>query len=90
MLGLGEKVKEVLDLFDALKEAGCDILTIGQYLQPSPDHYPVMEYIHPSIFKFYENEARERGFKGVASSPFVRSSYRADKLFREGLGMKNN
>ena len=87
MLGLGEKVKEVLDLFDALKEAGCDILTIGQYLQPSPDHYPVMEYIHPSMFKFYENEARERGFKGVASSPFVRSSYRADKLFREGLGV---
>jgi lipoic acid synthetase len=87
MLGLGEEVEEVLNLFDDLKEAGCDILTIGQYLQPSPGHYPVMEYIHPSIFQFYENEARKRGFMGVASSPFVRSSYRAAELFREASDM---
>lgn len=90
MLGLGEKENEVLGLFDDLTYAGCDILTIGQYLQPSPEHYPVMEYIHPYMFTFYENEARKRGFKSVASSPFVRSSYRADELFRKVLAMNKN
>ena len=83
MLGLGESAEEVLMLFDDLREARCDILTIGQYLQPSPYHYPVKEYIRPDVFKFYENEAKKRGFKGVASAPFVRSSYRAYELFEK-------
>jgi len=87
MLGLGEKENEVLGLFDDLTDANCDILTIGQYLQPSPNHYPVVEYIHPSVFAFYESEARKRGLKGIASSPFIRSSYRADELFREVLSL---
>jgi len=87
MLGLGEKENEVLGLFDDLTDANCDILTIGQYLQPSPNHYPVVEYIQPSVFAFYESEARKRGLKGIASSPFVRSSYRADELFREVLSL---
>ena len=81
MIGLGESSEEVLMLFDDLREARCDILTIGQYLQPSHHHYPVKEYIHPGVFKFYENEAKKRGFKGVTSAPFVRSSYKAYELF---------
>jgi len=89
MLGLGEKENEVLALFDDLTDANCDILTIGQYLQPSPNHYRVVEYIHPSVFAFYESEARKRGLKGIASSPFVRSSYRADELFREVLSLES-
>jgi len=88
MLGLGEKENEVFGLFDDLTDAGCDILTIGQYLQPSAEHYPVIEYIHPSMFAFYENEARKRGLKAVASSPFVRSSYRADELYNDTLSIK--
>jgi len=80
MLGLGERQGEVLMLLDDLRQARCDILTIGQYLQPSPFHYPVKEYIHPGIFKFYEDEAKKRGFKAVASAPFVRSSYKAYEL----------
>ena len=82
MIGLGESSEEVLMLFDDLREARCDILTIGQYLQPSHHHYPVKEYIHPDVFKFYENEAKKRGFKGVTSAPFVRSSYKAYEIFK--------
>ena len=82
MLGLGERQGEVLSLLDDLKQADCDIITIGQYLQPSPCHYPVKEYIHPEVFKFYEGEAKKRGFKAVASAPFVRSSYRACELVK--------
>jgi lipoyl synthase len=88
MLGLGEKENEVLGIFDDLTDAGCDILTIGQYLQPSSEHYPVIEYIHPSMFAFYKNEARKRGLKGITSSPFVRSSYRADELYNDILSIK--
>ena len=82
MLGLGERQDEVFMLLDDLRQARCDILTIGQYLQPSPCHYPVKEYIHPEVFKFYEGEAKKRGFKAVASAPFVRSSYRACELVK--------
>jgi lipoyl synthase len=82
MLGLGERQGEVLMLLDDLRQARCDILTIGQYLQPSPFHYPVKEYIHPGIFKLYEDEAKKRGFRAVASAPFVRSSYKAYELVK--------
>lgn len=81
MMGLGEMRGEVLALMDDLREAGCDILTIGQYLQPSVDHFPVQEYVHPDIFTEYAREAENRGFLGVVSSPFVRSSYKAGELF---------
>ena len=77
MLGLGETREEVLELFDDLRRAGCDFLTIGQYLAPSSDHYPVAEYVKPEVFDDYRKEAEQRGFRHVASAPFVRSSYKA-------------
>ena len=72
MVGLGETKEEVLDLFKDLREADCDILTIGQYLAPSKKHYPVSEYIHPDLFAFYKEEAEKMGFKSVASSPLCK------------------
>ena len=77
MVGLGEKKREVLSLFKDLREVGCDFLTIGQYLNPSKNHHPVVDFINPEKFKEYKQEALERGFKFVASAPYVRSSYKA-------------
>ena len=77
MLGLGEKKEEVLGVFDDLIGAGCAYLSIGQYLAPSNSHIPVKEYLHPDIFKEYEEEAYKRGFDHVKSGPYVRSSYAA-------------
>ena len=82
MAGLGETRDEVLQVMDDLRDADCDLLTIGQYLQPSKNHHPVIEYVRPDVFHEYELEALERGFKGVVASPFVRSSYRAGELYR--------
>ena len=82
MAGLGETRDEVLHVMDDLRDADCDLLTIGQYLQPSKDHHPVIVYVLPDVFHEYEFEALERGFKGVVASPFVRSSYRAGELYR--------
>jgi lipoic acid synthetase len=79
MLGLGERVEEVLRTLDDLREAGCEVLTIGQYLQPTLDHMPVSEYVHPDQFAFYKEKALEKGFDAVESSPLVRSSYHAEK-----------
>lgn len=78
MVGLGEKMKEVKRVIEAAKWVGVDIITIGQYLQPTPDQVPVVKFIHPKTFKRYENIAIENQLK-VASGPFVRSSYYADK-----------
>ena len=64
-----------------LREAGCDILTIGQYLRPSPEHLRVEEYIRPEKFQQYERIGRSLGFLEVVSGPFVRSSYHADKVW---------
>ncbi|SMC44323.1 lipoic acid synthetase [Desulfocicer vacuolatum DSM 3385] len=80
MVGLGETRKDLEQTICDLKDHGCDILTIGQYLQPSRDHLPVVEYYTPETFKELEIFAREKGFKTVASGPFVRSSYQADQL----------
>jgi len=77
MLGLGETRSEVLLTLDRLRDVGCDFLTIGQYLPPSKQHYPVHEYIAPKIFDEYADIARKKGFRYVASAPFVRSSYDA-------------
>lgn len=77
MLGLGETQEEVEVLMDDVLATGCDILTIGQYLQPSPEHAPMVEYITPEQFDEYKRIALEKGFAYVASSPLVRSSYRA-------------
>ena len=80
MVGLGETREALEQTICDLKAHGCDILTIGQYLQPSRDHLPVAEYYSPKAFKELEVFARSKGFKTVASGPFVRSSYRADQL----------
>jgi len=77
MLGLGETEEEVLILLDDLRSAGCEFLTIGQYLAPTKSHYPVQAYIRPERFEFYKEKAYEKGFSFVASAPFVRSSYQA-------------
>ncbi len=79
MLGLGESQDEVLHILDDLREAGCDVVTIGQYLQPTKMHLEVAEYIHPDTFKFYEEEGLKRGFSFVESGPLVRSSYHAER-----------
>lgn len=77
MLGLGESREEVIETLSDLKKAGCEIITIGQYMQPSSDHIEMVRYIHPDEFKDYETIAYELGFSAVASSPLVRSSYKA-------------
>jgi lipoic acid synthetase len=77
MLGLGEKETELFQTMDDLREVGCEVLTIGQYLRPSPKHLPVVEYITPEQFNYYGKVARGKGFLYVASGPLVRSSYHA-------------
>ena len=77
MLGLGETHEEVLDVLVDLLDAGCDFLTLGQYLQPGPGYLPVVRYISPNEFTYLGNAAKLLGFKKVASGPFVRSSYHA-------------
>lgn len=80
MVGLGETYEEVLATMDDLAVAGVKRLTIGQYLQPTPKHYPVAEYVHPDIFAKYREAAVERGIVHTESGPLVRSSYMADRL----------
>ena len=79
MLGLGEQRQEVLKTMDELREVECEVLTLGQYLQPTMDHMPVVDYILPEQFDFYREEALQKGFMKVESSPLVRSSYHAEK-----------
>ncbi len=79
MVGLGETFQEVLQTMDDLVAVGCNIMTIGQYLQPTLQHLPVIEYIHPEVFEQYRSEGLKRGFRFVESSPLVRSSYHAEK-----------
>lgn len=79
MLGLGETEKEVLSTLDDLRENGCRIVTLGQYLKPTRSHWPVAEYVTPEKFEWYAEEARKRGFSYVASGPLVRSSYMAEQ-----------
>ena len=79
MLGLGETHEEILRTMDDLREAGCKIITIGQYLAPSVNHMPVEEYIKPEKFAEYKETGLQKGFSFVESSPLVRSSYRAEK-----------
>jgi len=77
MLGLGEEKEEVLAVFDDLVEAGCKLLSIGQYLAPSANHFPVRKYLEPEVFEEYKAAALKRGFSYVKSGPYVRSSYAA-------------
>lgn len=79
MLGLGETEDEVLETMRDLRAAEVDILTLGQYLQPTPKHLPVVEFITPEQFEFYKDRGLEMGFKYVESGPLVRSSYHAER-----------
>lgn len=80
MLGLGETEPELIEAMQDLRRAGCDILTLGQYLQPTLKHLPVMEFVSPEKFAAYKLRAEEMGFVHVASGPMVRSSYHADEF----------
>lgn len=79
MLGLGETEEEIIEAMDDLRSVGVDILTLGQYLQPTPKHLPVEEFVTPESFKKYETIGLEKGFRFVESGPLVRSSYHAEK-----------
>ncbi|MDR3637312.1 MAG: lipoyl synthase [Isosphaeraceae bacterium] len=84
MLGLGETTEELFETLADLRAVGCDFLTLGQYLQPSPRHLPVVRYLPPEEFDELGRLARTLGFAEVASGPFVRSSYHADEMARSG------
>ena len=83
MVGLGENKDELIQVMDDLRSANVDFLTIGQYLQPSPKHHPLVRYYHPDEFKDLENIAKSKGFLLVSSSPLTRSSYHADDDFKK-------
>jgi lipoic acid synthetase len=80
MLGLGETEEELLTAISDLRQVGCDILTLGQYLQPTINHLPILEFVAPERFANYGQRARQMGFVHVASGPMVRSSYHADEF----------
>lgn len=82
MVGLGETPAEVIEVMESLRAAGVNLLTIGQYLAPSPKHHPVVEYIHPDQFLAYKKAGEAMGFAHVASGPLVRSSYHAGEAFK--------
>lgn len=79
MLGLGETEEEILQTMDDLRAVGCEVMTIGQYLQPTKEHYPLQEYIHPDTFEKYRLIGIEKGFRHIESAPMVRSSYHAER-----------
>jgi len=80
MLGLGETSREIRETLVDLRRANCALLTLGQYLPPSPDHFPVQRYLSPEEFQRWGETAKRMGFREVASGPLVRSSYRADEM----------
>ncbi len=79
MVGIGENQDEVLQVMRDMREVACDIITIGQYLQPTKNHLPIERYVHPDEFSMYRTEGYKMGFKHVESGPLVRSSYHAEK-----------
>ncbi len=89
MLGLGEKEEEVIQTLKDLRQVGCDVVTFGQYLQPTTKHLKVQEFITPEKFKEWQTLAESMGFLYVASGPLVRSSYRAGEFFMEGIIKKS-
>ncbi len=86
MLGLGETREEIIKTLEDLRKIGVDAITIGQYLRPTMKHLPVVEYIHPDVFKEYETIGEEMGFAFVASGPFIRSSYNAIAFSEKVMG----
>ncbi len=85
ILGMGETPDEVVESMVALREAGCDILTLTQYLRPSPLHHPIDRWVKPEEFLDYSAAAEEMGFAGVMAGPLVRSSYRAGRLYAQAV-----
>ena len=83
MLGLGEEKEEILGVMADLRKASCDLLTLGQYLQPSGRHHPVIRYVPPDEFEQLRVEGEKMGFKAVFSAPLVRSSFHAAEVFKE-------
>jgi lipoic acid synthetase len=81
MVGLGEEEGEILSVMDDMRAHGIDFLTIGQYLQPTPEHHPIVDFVTPAMFKFYEEAAYDKGFLMVSATPLTRSSYHADADF---------
>ena len=81
MLGLGERSEEVIGLLEELRQSGCDFITIGQYLRPSRNNLPVVEYIRPEVFEELRLKALDMGFRYVASAPLVRSSMNASEMY---------
>jgi len=79
MVGIGERPEEVLEVMKDIRAVNCDILTIGQYLQPTKDHLPIDRYVHPDEFRMYKDVGMQMGFKHVESGPLVRSSYHAER-----------
>ena len=79
MVGLGETISEIHETMTDLRDANCDLLTIGQYLRPSKRHHPIIRFYNPEEFKDLEQAGLEMGFKHVAAGPLVRSSYHADE-----------
>jgi lipoic acid synthetase len=88
ILGMGEERAEVSQAMQDLHDAGCELLTITQYLRPSARHHPVERWVHPEEFVELNEEAEEIGFAGVLSGPLVRSSYRAGRLYRQALEVR--
>jgi lipoyl synthase len=90
ILGLGETREEVSQALRDLHEAGCELITITQYLRPSPRHHPVERWVKPEEFVELRQEAEEIGFSGVMSGPMVRSSYRAGRLYQQAVAQRND
>jgi lipoic acid synthetase len=88
ILGMGEERSEVSQALADLREAGCDLVTITQYLRPSAKHHPVTRWVHPDEFVDLSAEAEALGFAGVMSGPLVRSSYRAGRLFQQAIAAR--
>jgi lipoic acid synthetase len=90
ILGMGEEIAEVHQALTDLHEAGCDLVTITQYLRPSLRHHPVDRWVRPEEFVELAKVAEEIGFAGVLSGPLVRSSYRAGKLYKQAIASRNS
>jgi lipoic acid synthetase len=89
ILGMGETREEISTALHDLRESNCDLITITQYLRPSPLHHPIERWVKPEEFVELAAEARELGFLGVMSGPLVRSSYRAGRLFKDALAARS-
>jgi lipoic acid synthetase len=90
MVGLGEEISELLETFRDIADTGCDILTVGQYLAPTPKHIPIERYYPPDEFAFMKSEALAMGFRYVEAGPLVRSSYHAGRHTQSADGLTDN